>query len=89
MAEWLRRWTANPLCSARVGSNLILVDLSLFSVNFLLHNFNAILLCCAAIMAVKIYFWNSILLPMRMLGNNLFSKMFLSLFEFSPLPIDG
>ena len=21
MAEWLRRWTANPLCSARVGSN--------------------------------------------------------------------
>ena len=25
MAEWLRRWTANPLCSARVGSNPILV----------------------------------------------------------------
>ena len=23
--EWLRRWTANPLCSARVSSNLILV----------------------------------------------------------------
>ena len=21
MAEWLRRWTANPLFSARVGSN--------------------------------------------------------------------
>ncbi|KAM7229566.1 hypothetical protein CapIbe_009215, partial [Capra ibex] len=21
VAEWLRRWTANPLCSARVGSN--------------------------------------------------------------------
>ena len=27
MAEWLRRWTANPLCSARVGSNPILVGL--------------------------------------------------------------
>ena len=25
MAEWLRRWTANPMCSARVGSNPILV----------------------------------------------------------------
>ena len=23
VAEWLRRWTANPLCSARVGSNPI------------------------------------------------------------------
>ena len=21
MAEWLRRWTANPLCSARAGSS--------------------------------------------------------------------
>ena len=30
VAEWLRRWTANPLGSARVGSNPILVD------NFLL-----------------------------------------------------
>ena len=28
VAEWLRRWTANPLCSARVGSNPILVDWS-------------------------------------------------------------
>ena len=28
VAEWLRRWTANPLCSARVGSNPILVDVS-------------------------------------------------------------
>ena len=27
VAEWLRRWTANPLGSARVGSNPILVDL--------------------------------------------------------------
>ena len=26
VAEWLRRWTANPLGSARVGSNPILVD---------------------------------------------------------------
>ena len=26
MAEWLRRWTANPLGSARVGSNPIFVD---------------------------------------------------------------
>ena len=21
LAEWIRRWTANPMCSARVGSN--------------------------------------------------------------------
>ena len=26
VAEWLRRWTANPMGSARVSSNLILVD---------------------------------------------------------------
>ena len=26
VAEWLRRWTANPMCSACVGSNPILVD---------------------------------------------------------------
>ena len=25
VAEWLRRWTANPMCSARMGSNPILV----------------------------------------------------------------
>ena len=30
VAEWLRRWTANPMCSARVGSNPILVDSFLF-----------------------------------------------------------
>ena len=29
VAEWLRRWTANPLGSARVGSNPILVALSI------------------------------------------------------------
>ena len=37
MAEWLRRWTANPLCSARVGSNPILVEylfLFFFFANF-------------------------------------------------------
>lgn len=26
VAEWLRRWTANPMCYARVGSNPILVE---------------------------------------------------------------
>ena len=31
VAEWLRRWTANPMCSARVGSNPILVEKSLFT----------------------------------------------------------
>ena len=25
MAEWLRRWTANPLGSARAGSNPVVV----------------------------------------------------------------
>ena len=29
VAEWLRRWTANPLGSARVGSNPILVEIFL------------------------------------------------------------
>ena len=29
VAEWLRRWTANPMCSARVGSNPIGVVLLL------------------------------------------------------------
>ncbi len=32
MAEWLRRWTANPLCSARMGSNPILVVKTYWSV---------------------------------------------------------
>ena len=27
MAEWLRRWTANPLGSARAGSNPVIVEL--------------------------------------------------------------
>ena len=27
VAEWLRRWTANPMGSARVGSNPILVGI--------------------------------------------------------------
>ena len=40
MAEWLRRWTANPLGSARVGSNPILVEY--------------ILLCAKIIMAYEI-----------------------------------
>ena len=26
VAEWLRRWTANPMGSARVGSNPILIE---------------------------------------------------------------
>jgi hypothetical protein len=26
VAEWLRRWTANPMCSAREGSNPFLVE---------------------------------------------------------------
>ena len=30
MAEWLRRWTANPMGSARVGSNPILVDILVY-----------------------------------------------------------
>ena len=34
VAEWLRRWTANPMCSARVGSNPILVELFLLHAKF-------------------------------------------------------
>ena len=32
VAEWLRRWTANPLCSARVGSNPTFVGVLLQSI---------------------------------------------------------
>ena len=35
MAEWLRRWTANPLCSARMGSNPILVVSTFMSLCYL------------------------------------------------------
>ena len=31
MAEWLRRWTRNPLGSARVSSNLTGVDFTFFA----------------------------------------------------------
>ena len=31
MAEWLRRWTRNPLGSARVSSNLTGVDCAFFA----------------------------------------------------------
>ena len=49
VAEWLRRWTANPMCSARVGSNPILVapfwqswieNVLIFSSIFSLHPVN-------------------------------------------------
>ena len=36
VAEWLRRWTANPMGSARVGSNPIFVEIfSLPAIDFL------------------------------------------------------
>ena len=35
VAEWLRRWTANPMGSARVGSNPILVVMFSTPQNFL------------------------------------------------------
>ena len=35
VAEWLRRWTANPMGSARVGSNPILV-VNFFTLNLAL-----------------------------------------------------
>ena len=40
MAEWLRRWTANPLGSARAGSNPALVFFcpdSVVVITFALH----------------------------------------------------
>ena len=49
MAEWLRRWTANPLCSARVGSNPILVEFFFLFVTTELNlsKFNLFLFCFA------------------------------------------
>jgi hypothetical protein len=38
VAEWLRRWTANPMGSARVGSNPILVEI--FEKNFRYRELN-------------------------------------------------
>jgi hypothetical protein len=38
VAEWLRRWTANPMGSARVGSNPILVEF--FQKNFRYRELN-------------------------------------------------
>ena len=38
VAEWLRRWTANPMGSARVGSNPILVEI--FAKNFRYRELN-------------------------------------------------
>ena len=38
VAEWLRRWTANPMGSARVGSNPILVEI--FQKNFRYRELN-------------------------------------------------
>ena len=35
VAEWLRRWTANPLGSPRVGSNPILVEYFLSDINMI------------------------------------------------------
>ena len=34
MAEWLRRWIANPLLFERVSSNLTSVDISVFVIFF-------------------------------------------------------
>ena len=45
MAEWLRRWTANPLGFPRVSSNLILIDIfSFFTVK--LKSAFVIWCCC-------------------------------------------
>ena len=38
VAEWLRRWTANPMGSARVGSNPIFVEIFfLLAIDFVLN----------------------------------------------------
>ena len=37
VAEWLRRWTANPLRSTCVGSNPILVENFLFTVTIIVY----------------------------------------------------
>ena len=44
VAEWLMRWTANPLGSARVGSNPILVEVFFFINCSLYTPFNYIFL---------------------------------------------
>ena len=37
VAEWLRRWTANPLCSARVGSNPTIINIFFQGAKSLVH----------------------------------------------------
>ena len=39
MAEWLRRWTANPLGSARAGSNPVVV---VFTYNTFICNYKIV-----------------------------------------------
>ena len=46
VAEWLRRWTANPMGSARVGSNPILVDVSLLFLYLLTPDQKVLLYQC-------------------------------------------
>ena len=42
MAEWLRRWTANPMCSARVGSNPIGVVLFFLGKDASMHEYDMV-----------------------------------------------
>ena len=60
VAEWLRRWTANPLGSARVGSNPILVEeysFVLFSkITAVLFNFTTVMrpIHCSCVMLAMV-----------------------------------
>ncbi|KNC32445.1 hypothetical protein FF38_05000 [Lucilia cuprina] len=55
VAEWLRRWTANPMCSARVGSNPILVEnVATDEVAEWLRRWTANPMCSARILIKKI-----------------------------------
>ncbi len=51
VAEWLRRWTANPMGSARVSSNLILVE-SFFSLNLWISTKNFLYFCLKSLQLV-------------------------------------
>ena len=58
MAEWLRRWTVNPLGSASVGSNPIFVV-------FLFGSMVKWIAICSLNSAIKIQIWEKKLLSLK------------------------
>ena len=55
MAEWLRRWTANPLGSARAGSNPVVIALK-WDLAQLVEHWHSVPEVIGSIPLISIYF---------------------------------